>query len=187
MNHFYHQIPGWFTFPNLYRNAVTSSTNNQAHFVEIGSWYGQSAAFMAVEIINSKKNIKFDCIDTWAGSSEHENYEDIKNKTLYEAFLKNIEEVKTAIEPIRMASLEAAKLYKESSLDFVFIDAAHDYTNVKNDIQAWYPKVKPGGILAGHDYCCGWPEVIKAVNDFVLENNLFLSQAGYEQCWVIKK
>ena len=42
-------------------------------FVEVGSWKGKSAAYMAVEIINSKKKITLDCIDTWEGSNEHKN------------------------------------------------------------------------------------------------------------------
>ena len=57
----------------------------------------------------------------------------------------------------------AAATYPDQSLDFVFLDADHDYESVKADIAAWLPKVKPGGILAGHDYMCGWPGVDRAV------------------------
>ena len=49
---------------------VNHFTDN-SHFVEIGSWKGRSASYMAVEIFNSRKNIKFDCVDTWCGSVEH--------------------------------------------------------------------------------------------------------------------
>jgi predicted O-methyltransferase YrrM len=48
--------------------------------------------------------------------------------------------------------MDAVKTYADESLDFVFIDGSHDYESVCKDIDAWLPKVKPFGILAGHDY-----------------------------------
>ena len=60
-----------------------------------------------------------------------------------------------------MTSVEASKLYENESLDFVFIDACHEYSCVKEDIIAWYPKIKKGGVLAGHDINA--EEVRKAV------------------------
>jgi predicted O-methyltransferase YrrM len=53
---------------------------------------------------------------------------------------------------IRMRSVVAATHYKNESLDFVFLDADHNYEAVQADIAAWLPKVRPGGILCGHDY-----------------------------------
>jgi hypothetical protein len=50
-------------------------------------------------------------------------------------------------------------------LDFVFLDAAHDYDNVKADITAWRSKVKSGGYLGGHDYQLIFPGVMKAVQE----------------------
>ena len=50
--------------------------------------------------------------------------------------------------------------------DFVYIDAAHDEASVAADLKAWAPLVRPGGILAGHDYCEAHPGVIQAVNKF---------------------
>lgn len=56
---------------------------------------------------------------------------------------------------LRMYSNDAVKLFKDDSLDFAYIDANHRYENVSEDIKNWYPKVKTGGILAGHDYLDG--------------------------------
>ncbi len=53
---------------------------------------------------------------------------------------------------MRMTSDEAAREVADGSLDFVYLDARHDYKSVVEDIGLWYPKVKPGGVLAGHDY-----------------------------------
>jgi hypothetical protein len=55
----------------------------------------------------------------------------------------------------RMTSVEAAARVPDHSFDFVYIDARHDYESVKEDLQAWCGKVRPGGILAGHDYVDG--------------------------------
>lgn len=192
MDHFYKKIHGWFTFPTLYSQMVNYYPNS-SHFVEIGVWKGKSAAYMATEIFNSNKQIKFDCIDTWEGSEEHldpnSNYFEpglVSDKDfLYNHFLENIEPVKNIINPIRKSSLEAVNLYKDESLDFIFIDAAHDYENVLKDIKAWYPKCKKEtGIISGHDYSWG-PEVKKAVHDFFDPLNLIVQEL--EGCWVVVK
>lgn len=154
MNHFYHKIHGWFDFEDVYFKAIVHFPEN-SHFVEVGSWKGKSSAFMAVEILNSGKNIKFDCIDTWDGKGNNGEYDediDVINNSLYETFLKNMEPVVGHYTPIRMLSIEASKLYEDESLDFVYIDGSHDYESVKEDILAWIPKVKIGGVIAGHDY-----------------------------------
>jgi hypothetical protein len=52
----------------------------------------------------------------------------------------------------RMLSTEAAKQIPDNSLDFVFVDARHDYCGCLEDIKAYYPKLRPGGIMTGHDY-----------------------------------
>jgi len=51
-----------------------------------------------------------------------------------------------------MESTVAAATVQDSSLDFVFIDAQHDYDSVTSDIAAWLPKVRQCGIIGGHDY-----------------------------------
>jgi len=185
MEHFYQNLgENWFTYPMLYSEMVNHYPDG-SHFVEVGTWKGMSAAYMAVEIINSGKNIKFDCVDNW------EYIEDLQNdipKELYEdlygTFLKNIEPVKHIINPIKELSWDGAKHYEDESLDFVFIDAAHDYISVKKDINAWYPKVKKGGVISGHDYSWG-PTVRQAVDEFF--NPLELKIQETEGCWVVVK
>jgi hypothetical protein len=71
----------------------------------------------------------------------------------------------------RMTSVEAAARVSDHSFDFVYIDARHDYESVKEDLEAWCAKVRPGGILAGHDYVDGdFPQgefyVKSAVDEF---------------------
>lgn len=66
---------------------------------------------------------------------------------------------------LRLPSLAAAPRVADASLDLVFIDAIHLYEDVKADIAAWLPKVKPEGILAGDDYCSAFQGVIDAVDE----------------------
>jgi predicted O-methyltransferase YrrM len=70
-------------------------------------------------------------------------------------------------------SLVAAGSFKDESLDFVYIDANHRYFEVAQDIRAWWPKVKPTGILCGHDYFT-FGSVVKAVDDWAKENNHYI-------------
>ncbi len=154
MEHFHYKIPGWFTFPSLY--AWMASNYKVGHFVEVGSFLGNSAAYMAVEIINSGNQIKFDCIDIWNRDTTKGLHlkEPLKypEDLTYKLFLNNTEPVRNFINPIRLDSLQAAQLYPDRSLDFVFIDANHDYEPVLADIHAWLPKIRTGGHIAGHDY-----------------------------------
>jgi predicted O-methyltransferase YrrM len=185
MEHFYQNLgENWFTYPSLYKQMVEYFPDG-SHFVEVGTWKGMSASYMAVEIINSGKNIKFDCVDNWEYIEGLQN--DIPKEAydnLYEIFLKNISPIKHIINPVKALSKDGVKRYKDESLDFVFIDAAHDYENVKEDITLWYSKVKPMGIISGHDYSWG-EEVRRAVHDFF--DPLKLNIQEIEGCWVVVK
>lgn len=188
MEHFYQNVGGenWFDYQDLYQSMVNYFPDG-SHFVEVGSWKGRSAAFMGVEILNSNKCIQFDCVDTWLGSEEHIgskeeiNIRDDKN-WLFNEFKKNTLSISTHINPVRKPSLDAVQLYKNRSLDFVFLDAAHDYENVKNDILSWYPKIKVGGWLAGHDYFLDHFGVKEAADEVFGDK---LQTQG--NCWLIRK
>lgn len=67
--------------------------------------------------------------------------------------------------PIQALSSVAADQIADASLDLVFIDAAHDYKNVKTDILKYTPKLKPHGLLTGHDI--DYPGVNQAVNELI--------------------
>ena len=175
MQHFYESIYGWFDFQGTYSSMVEKNSDG-AHFVEVGTYLGRSISFLAVEIINSGKKIRLDAVDTWMGSPDEpyqQAQDDVKNGTLYENFLKNIEPVKDAINIVRNDSVEASKLYEDESLDFVIIDDDHSYENCLTSIKAWYPKVRKGGIIAGDDFGVPYLGVVQAVNEF-FNFNFFL-------------
>lgn len=143
-------------------------------FVEIGSFVGRSAICMANHLIENKKTkSKIICIDPFTGNPEQGD-EILKTPGLLEkTFLKNTEEYRNlgVIEVIKGFSLEEAQQFDNNSIDFVFIDGLHDFINVYNDIELWYSKVKPGGIVSGHDVHNPYFGVRVAVDKFVSENN----------------
>jgi predicted O-methyltransferase YrrM len=90
---------------------------------------------------------------------------------------------------VRGKSTSAALVIADSSLDFAFIDADHTYDAVVADIASWWPKIRNGGILAGHDYGgrknrCGLWGVSKAVDEFVAHHRLTLHTGAKSIWWV---
>lgn len=141
MEHYWMDLQGesWFDYDGFYA-AIIRMFPSGAKFVEVGAHRGKSAAFMGVEIINSEKNIHLTCIDYWTDDN------------VYKDFIQSTEQVGSVVSYHKMLSWEGAKLFEDESIDFCFIDAGHDYFSIKKDILAWLPKVKIGGIIAGHDY-----------------------------------
>lgn len=95
-------------------------------------------------------------------------------------------------EILREYSVEAAKKFDNEYFDFVYIDARHDYRSVFNDISAWYPKVKTGGIIAGHDYFYrnsrrNLVETLHAVKDFFRERHDIYNTEENLPSWYVEK
>ncbi|WP_197231395.1 class I SAM-dependent methyltransferase [Novipirellula artificiosorum] len=75
--------------------------------------------------------------------------------------------------PVRLPSTKATRCFEDGELDFVFIDGDHSYQSVKADLTAWHPKLRPGGILLGHDYDPErFPGVVNAVEGFANQQQL---------------
>jgi predicted O-methyltransferase YrrM len=172
MNHFFQEIEGWCNFYDLYQEMVRRFPSG-SHFVEVGSWKGRSAAFMAVEIENSGKKIRFDLVDIM---TETIPLQDVPDRV--DIFLERHSTIKKNLSPVPWvrivpkASEEASGMYKDEMLDFVYIDADHHYPNVISDIKCWLPKVKYNGVIAGHDYF-NYPDVMLAVKELLPEHVVF--------------
>lgn len=166
MDHIHQDIPGWAAFAPLYRDMVRLFPAG-SRFVEVGSWLGKSAALMAVDIENSGKAIEFVCVDPWTDGGPDlrntEYYKKLGVHEVYDIFLRNIAPVQHRIKVMRMTSVDASRFMTDGSVDYLMLDGDHSYEAVKADIQAWLPKMKPGGIISGDDYT--WPGVETAVRE----------------------
>jgi hypothetical protein len=182
MRHYYEKIEGWFDFEQLYSEMVKKFPDN-SHFVEIGYWLGKSSTYLGVEILNSGKKIKLDCIDSYELLDDcfrnHEHVLPHKDSCIDE-FKNNIKPLKKIITFYKMRSVDTAKMYIDQSLDFVYIDASHYYEEVMKDINAWFPKIKEGGVIAGHDY--NGCEVKKAVNKYFENKKLEYPNNSWVYC-----
>ncbi len=151
--------------------------NHVKVIIEVGSWLGASTRHIAKTL--PEDGIVY-AVDHWMGSPNEDNSPyDIAN--LYQQFLSNVihENLTHKIVPLRMSSLEAASTLKIRP-DLIYIDATHDYENVRADLIHWFPFVKGHGILCGDDY--NWGEdlsVKRAVDTFALENNLTVHTNGW--------
>lgn len=187
--HYFQDVPGWFDWPDLYVSLLERATDG-GHIVEVGGWKGKSASFMGVELAAAAaagKNIRFDVVDTWQGSPtepEHQGDPDVQNGRLYDVFLANTAPVRQYVRPIRLTSVEAASTYEDASLDAVFIDGDHTTDAVIADCQAWWPKVRPGGTLAGHDR--NWASVSKGVRAFEQFAGVRVRPVS-ASCWEFRK
>jgi predicted O-methyltransferase YrrM len=146
--------------------------------IEIGTYEGDNA----VDILKNLRVRKLYCIDPYAKYAEY-GKDPVANK-LKQAERKARKRLNGATF-IREYSEEAAKHILDSSADFVYIDGNHEYEYVKQDIEAYWRKLKPGGMMAGHDIE-GWAGVVRAVTEFSVKNRLQLN-IKTPDWWVLKK
>jgi predicted O-methyltransferase YrrM len=170
MEHFYQNIDGWFSYEYIYKSVVDQADDDSL-FVEIGSFKGRSSAFMAVEIANSGKKIKFDCIDPMKPMSHYvdsadKDPEEFKGYNS-EDFHSRLEQANGYYNLLQMTSDEAVNQYEDGSIDFIMIDGDHTYEAVKRDIINYFPKMRPGGLMTGDDAFA--QDIQRAFNDAITE------------------
>lgn len=132
-------------FPNL-----LNALNLRNKGVELGAFKGEFSR----TILNRWMGTLY-MVDVWRELDKKE-YDDQSNHEFhtdaYLAAMNNVKPFSERAHMLRCRGNVAAELFRDSSLDFVYIDANHTYESVVEDITTWYPKIKSGGVLAGHDY-----------------------------------
>ncbi len=174
-------MDGWMSdeYPKRIRQILEKEPKDQQLLiVEVGTWVGKSAIAAADIIRDLGRSDVIICIDTWLGSPEHFNALHRSNGFpygLYQNFLQNIVNYnhQSRIIPIPLPSSQAVDVlhkFVSKKADVVYIDAAHEFLPVINDINAYWSILKPGGIMLGDDYRKEWHGVIDAVNYFAADN-----------------
>lgn len=141
--------------PYTARKVANDGSRNQlgSLFAELGYTKGaeigvKKGQFSAV-LMTPNPKLTLWCVDPWAA------YWEINSANRMEGYYKlavaNLARFPGAVIK-RGYSVDVAKEVEDRSFDFVYIDGAHDFDNVIQDLIAWGRKVRSGGIIAGHDY-----------------------------------
>lgn len=138
---------------------------------EIGVFEGEYSSTLC----KANPGLHLYCIDPWKMYPDFiERYTQEILDSSYETASKWLSKYNVTI--MKQTSVEAAKSFNDNSLDFVYVDGNHKYDFVLEDLNTWYPKVRPGGVLSGHDYRKKvnriYHKVVEAVNHFMAGNNV---------------
>lgn len=151
----------------------------------LGAEIGVQTGYFSDKIAQFYTGFLF-CIDLWFDESVYFG-------------AQNLLSDKNKFKLYRADSLTMAEFVSDNTLDFVYIDANHHYKECLADIEAWYPKVRSGGVISGHDYCNSDAdiEVMQAVDEWCAKNNYqvniicgesdYFNGKPYPSWWVVKR
>ncbi|MBX3004570.1 MAG: class I SAM-dependent methyltransferase [Anaerolineales bacterium] len=146
---------------------LASQVPENGIIVEVGSFWGRSAGYMASAM---HRSVQLFCVDKWP------------NLVDLEKFKRNISSLALGhfnVQTMRGESVEMSKKWSGRPIDLLYIDATHTYAMVQADYLAWAPFVRPGGLIAFHDYGARtWPAVKRFVDEVA---SLEFQQLGIHQ------
>jgi hypothetical protein len=168
--------------------------------VEIGVWKGGSTLTLASALRRLEIDGCVISIDTWLGSWDHwinpKWFESLHfehgQPRIMMKFMQNVinSDMKEYIVPLPLDSSNAYHVLKRNNIgpDLIHIDGGHDYRAVTNDLEMWWPLLRPGGILIGDDYAPegGWVEVRRAFDDFFTRRELVPIENIHNKCRIFK-
>ena len=166
-------------------NLIIDLLTGDIKMAEVGCFMGDSTILWAVH-----PRIKtLYAIDPWLGGydkSETAAYDMLKAESMFDERTRNFSNVSK----IKMTSEAASRMIEDESLDMVYIDACHVYESVKKDVLLWYPKVRKGGLVTGHDYYengDNMKDYMGGVARAVIETIGKPQHVYYDSSWVIQK
>jgi len=163
--------------------------------VEIGVFKGRSTAVMAPVCLTN--GCDYHVVDNFWGTDERDPATVVqRSEKVLAAFRRNMKSLGLwdRITVHKSDSYAATAAFQDASLGLCFIDADHTSKGCVRDIESWWPKVRPGGVLAGHDYSDSRAFTVRhAVDAFVRSENLHLEHGRDRRrsqrhvCWAIRK
>jgi predicted O-methyltransferase YrrM len=183
--HAYKEIPGWFptSAERLFASVVETADPGET-LIEIGTYLGRSACYLAECAALRGVQLDLRTVDHFRGSAEHtpEQRRNLKERCHNYLRASGVGHLLTICET---TSTNCALSHADESVAFVYLDGSHDYESVRDDISAWWPKIRPGGVLAGDDFAPEFRDVQNAVLEFTREGGLILAWDG--RTWAVKK
>jgi predicted O-methyltransferase YrrM len=139
---------------------------------KVGAEIGTGGGSYAAKLCEAIPSLKLYCIDLW---KPYDGYFDYTDTT---QLARDHDQAVELLQPynaefIGKFSMDALRGIGDNSLDFVYIDANHLSPWIDNDVYWWSKKVRPGGIVSGHDYMSGHADVMRAVEYFTAYNHIY--------------
>jgi len=119
--------------------------------VELGTWYGLNYFVFCQACKLNDNKAKCYAIDTWQGDEHMGEHDESVFQCVQQEYDNNYAGTENKL--LKTTFTEAAKLFRNSSVDFLFIDGSHTYEAVSNDYNTWITKMTPNGVIAFHDIC----------------------------------
>lgn len=172
------------------RNQLGDYLNHQGldgEGVELGTGHG----WFAEKILRCWHGRMLHCVDLWHdmpdGTCPIGNQKPCQQDRIFRQASVRLARLGDRCRIHRLTSREAAQQFTDHSLDFVYLDACHDHGAVTGNMELWSTKIRPGGLLAGHDYLdgvlpSGQFEVKRAVDEWARRNNRTVTCSG-ENVW----
>ena len=188
-------LQGWNSNHPVFQQLLTEL--RPSSIIEVGSWKGASAIHMGQLARGLGLDCRILCVDAWLGGPgayiEPDYFEDYFPAAgkfrMLEIFLTNVagKGLTEMIFPMPSTSLAAAAslAVMKVTADLIYIDAGHGEHEVRQDLEAYWPIVRDGGILLGDDYQDGWPGVMAAADGFARKHGLPLT--AHDNKFVIRK
>lgn len=175
-----HRVPNPTIEPGKRFKWLSEVINKQGYTrgAEVGCAGGNTTG----KLLRNCPRLKLIAVDLWdipgQGSGQYDNWD---FNVIYTKFERNTRFDRHRLTVLKGLSWEMAERVEDGSLDFVFIDADHAYESVIKDIRAWTPKLRPGGMISGHD--THFVGVLQAINEIIPE----WKAAGVDHVWYAKK
>lgn len=174
----------------------TLEENRPLKVLEVGVEYG---GYLDIYYPRMEKYVeKFYLVDLWQTEGNDDHFTKFTDRVEQGyARVKELYGDNPKIEMCKGASVERSKDFPDEFFDYIYIDADHTKKAVLDDLNAWYPKVKKGGIIAGHDTYCDphnisyeFFDVEGALEEFFTEEqqeNIHLTNEYAYKSWVYIK
>lgn len=163
---------------------------------------GTAGGLLAEYLLRKRRDLMLYCVDSWLGSMSqpaayvasgdtHAALPQAQQDQIKMIAVKRLTSFGTRAAIVHRDSVEAAKTFPDEMFDLVFLDGDHSYEGVTADLEAWWPKVKPGAWMSGHDFANPDPRfnfgVDRAVFDWLEHKPLPAPILDEGLTWFVRK